>query len=91
MFIKTKITPGIRGFVELYNKVQDLLKVIGEQFITSDKALVSTLIINVLKTGSDRPVRPVEPSTGHKTGSVQSKNHFFIKSALNRSNRRSDR
>ena len=45
MFIKTKITTGIRGSVEQYNKVQDLLKSIGEQFVTSDKALESTLII----------------------------------------------
>ena len=38
---------------------------------------------NVLKTGPDRPVQPVEPSTGHKTGPVQSKNRFFIETALN--------
>ena len=49
------------------------------------------VFINVLKTGPDRPVRPVEPSTGHKTGPVQSKNRFCIEPALNRSNRRSDR
>ena len=30
MFIKKKITTGIRGFVEQYDKVQDLLKAIGE-------------------------------------------------------------
>ena len=34
MFIKTKITAGIRGSVEQYDKVQDLLKAIGEQFFT---------------------------------------------------------
>ena len=45
MFIKTKITTGIRGSIEQYDKVQDLLKAIGEQFITSDKALASTLIM----------------------------------------------
>ena len=45
MFIKTKITIGIRGSVEQYNKVQDLPKAIGEQFVTSDKALVITLIM----------------------------------------------
>ena len=45
MFIKTKITTGIKGFVEQYDKVQDFLKVIGKQFITSDKALASTLIM----------------------------------------------
>ena len=45
MFIKTKITAGIRGSVEQYDKVQDLLRAIGEQFVTSDKALASTLIM----------------------------------------------
>ena len=45
MFIKTKITTGIRGSVEQYDKVQDLLKAIREQFATSDKALESTLIM----------------------------------------------
>ena len=47
--------------------------------------------INVLKTGPDRQVRPVEPSTGQKTGPIQSKNRFCIEPALNRPNRRSDR
>ena len=45
LFIKTKITTGIRGSVEQYDKVQDLLKAIGEQFVTSDKALARTLIM----------------------------------------------
>ena len=44
-FIKTKITTGIRGSVEQYDKVQDFLKSIGEQFVTLDKALASTLIM----------------------------------------------
>ena len=47
MFIKTKITNGIRGSIEQYNKVQDLLKVIGKQFVISDKSLASTLIIKL--------------------------------------------
>ena len=45
MFIKTKITTGIRGFVEQYEKVQDLVKVIGEQFVTLEKALALILIM----------------------------------------------
>ena len=45
MFIKTKITTGIRGSVEQYDNIQDLLKAIGEQFVTLDKALASTLIM----------------------------------------------
>ena len=45
MFIKTKITTCIRGSVEQYDKVQDFLKAIGEQFLTSDKGLAITLIM----------------------------------------------
>ena len=45
MFINTKISAGIRGSVEQIDKVKPLLKVIDEQFVTSDKALVSTLIM----------------------------------------------
>ena len=45
MFIKTKITTGIKGSFEQYDKVQDFLKAIGEQFVTSDKAFASTLIM----------------------------------------------
>ena len=47
--------------------------------------------INVLKIGSDRSVRSIEPSTGHKTDAAQSKNRFCIEPILNRPNRRSDR
>ena len=45
MFIKKKITTGIRGSVEKYHKVQDFVKAIGKQFVTSDKTLASTLIM----------------------------------------------
>jgi hypothetical protein len=45
MFIKTKISVGIRGSVDQHEKVQDLLKAIDDQFVTSDKALESTLIM----------------------------------------------
>ena len=45
MFIKTKIITSIRGSVEQYDKVQDFLKAISEQFVTLDKALASTLIM----------------------------------------------
>ena len=47
MFIKTKITTGIRGSVDQYNKVQDLLKAISKQLVTLDKALASTLIMKL--------------------------------------------
>ena len=45
MFIKTKISAGIRGSVDQHEKVRDLLKAIDDQFITSDKTLASTLIM----------------------------------------------
>ena len=45
MFIKIKISTGIRGSVDQHEKVRDLLKAIDDQFITLDNALVSTLIM----------------------------------------------
>ena len=45
MFIKTKILAGIHGSVNQHGKVRDLLKAIDDQFITSNKALASTLIM----------------------------------------------
>ncbi|WJZ84653.1 hypothetical protein VitviT2T_004247 [Vitis vinifera] len=45
MFIKTKISYGIRGSVDQHDNVKALLKAINEQFVTSDKALASTLIM----------------------------------------------
>ena len=45
MFIKIKISVGIRGYVEQIDKVKPLLKAIDKQFATSDKALASTLIM----------------------------------------------
>ena len=59
MFIKTKISAGIRGSIEQYEKVKDLIKAIDEQFATSDKALASTLIIkfSTMKLTGVRGVR----------------------------------
>ncbi|KAJ8645473.1 hypothetical protein MRB53_007221 [Persea americana] len=45
MLFKTRISVGIRGSVDQHEKVRDLLKAIDEQFVTSDKALASTLIM----------------------------------------------
>ncbi|KAK0596002.1 hypothetical protein LWI29_011917 [Acer saccharum] len=45
MFIKTKISDGIRGSVDQHEKVWDLLKAIDDQFVTLEKALASTLIM----------------------------------------------
>ena len=52
---------------------------------------ILTIKSMVLKTGSDRPVGPVQPPTGELSGSVRSMSRFVIKPALNRSNRRLDR
>ena len=43
MYIKTKISTGIRGSVEQHTNVRALLKAIDEQFVTSEKVLASTL------------------------------------------------
>ncbi|KAA8522096.1 hypothetical protein F0562_012590 [Nyssa sinensis] len=53
MFIKTKISVGIRGSIDQHTKVRDLLKAIDEQFVTSDKALASTLIMKFCSTKLD--------------------------------------
>ncbi|RVX14423.1 hypothetical protein CK203_017300 [Vitis vinifera] len=45
MYIKTKISAGIRGSIEQHENVRELLKAIDEQFVTSDKALANTLIM----------------------------------------------
>ena len=58
MYIKTKISVSIRGSIEQHENVRDFLKVIDEQFVTSDKALASTLIMfTSLKLTSVRGVR----------------------------------
>ena len=59
MYIKTKISAGIRGSIEQHENVRELLKAIDEQFVTSDKALASTLIMKStsLKLTSIRGVR----------------------------------
>ena len=46
MFIKTKISDRIHGSINQHDNVKALLKAIDEQFVTSDKALASTLIMN---------------------------------------------
>ncbi|XP_051144305.1 uncharacterized protein LOC127260575 [Andrographis paniculata] len=45
MLIKTKISAGIRASVDQHDNVRELLRAIDEQFVKSDKALASTLII----------------------------------------------
>ena len=55
MFIKTKKSVEIRSSVEHYDDVRELLKVIDDQFVTSNKAMVSTLImqLNILEAHRD--------------------------------------
>ena len=50
MFIKTKISAGICGSVKKIDKVKPLLKAIDEQFVTFDKALANTLIMQFSST-----------------------------------------
>ncbi|RVW26316.1 hypothetical protein CK203_107183 [Vitis vinifera] len=45
MYIKTKISVGIHGSIKQHENVCELLKAIDGQFVTSDKALASTLIM----------------------------------------------
>ncbi|KAL5811917.1 hypothetical protein ACOSQ3_026867 [Xanthoceras sorbifolium] len=54
----TKISTGIRGSVDQQDNVRDLLKGINEQFVTSEKALASTLIMNApqVQIGVEQPI-----------------------------------
>ncbi|KAL4340139.1 hypothetical protein GQ457_08G024220 [Hibiscus cannabinus] len=45
MFIKSKVLADVRGSIEQYENVQDLLPAIEKQFQTSQKSLASTLIM----------------------------------------------
>ena len=45
MYIKTKISAGIRGSVEQHTNVKTLLKAIDDQFVTSNKTMAITLIM----------------------------------------------
>lgn len=59
MFIKTKISAGIRGSVDQHDNVKALLKAIDEEFVTSYKALACILIMkfSFLRLTSVRCVR----------------------------------
>ena len=59
MYIKSKISASICGFVDQYNDVRALLKSIDKLFETSDKALASTLIMkfSLLRFTNVRGVR----------------------------------
>ena len=47
MFIKTNISASICSSINQHEKVKDLLKAINDQFVTSDKAIASTLIMQL--------------------------------------------
>ena len=90
MFIKTKISAGIRGFVEQIDKVKPLLKAIDEQFVTSDKALVSTLIMQFSSTKltkitgvRDHIMRKKDIATQLKSLEVTMSNTFLVHYILN--------
>ena len=61
-------------------------------FYFSISFLQNFIVISmVLKTGSDQPVRPVGPPTGHHSGSVRSLDRMETEPGLDRLNRRSNR
>jgi hypothetical protein len=44
MFMKSHVTKGIRGSIPACNNVIEFMQAIDEQFVSSDKALTSTLM-----------------------------------------------
>ena len=90
MFIKTKISNGIRGYVNQHDNVKTLLKAIDEQFVTSDKALASTLIMKFssLRLTDVRGVRDHimqmrDIATQLKTFEVEMSDSFLVHFILN--------
>ncbi|KAA8547139.1 hypothetical protein F0562_003595 [Nyssa sinensis] len=73
MFIKTKISVGIRGSIDQHTKVRDLLKAIDEQFVTSDKALASTLIMKFCSIRLDTVRVPETPQANTKESDFDAK------------------
>lgn len=88
MFIKTKIYDSICGFVDKHDDVKKLLKAIDEQFVTSDKALASTLIMSSLRLTSVKGVREHimqmrDVAAKLKTLEVEMSDFFFVHYILN--------
>ena len=90
MFIKTKISASIRGFVEQIDEVKPFLKAIDEQFVTSDKALSSTLILQFSSTkltgitrGCDHIMRMRDIATQLKSLEVTMSDTFLVHYLLN--------
>ena len=59
MLIKSHISQSIRGSIPPSNKVKNYMKAIEEQFVSSDKALASTLMnkLSGMKHNNSRSVR----------------------------------
>ena len=90
MFIKTKISARIHGYVEKIDKVKLLLKAIKEQFATSGKALVNTLLMQFSSTKltgirgvRDHIMRLRDISAQPKTLEVTMSETFLIHFILN--------
>ena len=90
MFIKTKISTSICGFVEQIGKVKPLLKASDEQFATFDEALATTLIMQFSSTKltgirgvRDHIMHMRDISTQLKTLEVTMSETFFVHFILN--------
>ena len=59
MLIKSHVSKSIRGSIPECDKVKDYIKAIEEQFVSSDKALASTLMnkLSIMKHGKSKSVR----------------------------------
>ena len=90
MFIKTKISDGIRCFVDQHDNVKALLKAIDEQFVTLDKALASTLIMKFsslrltnVSGVRERIMQMRDIATQLKTLEVEMSDSFLVHFILN--------
>jgi hypothetical protein len=54
MFMKSHVTKGIRGSILEFNKATEFMRAVDEQFVSSDKALASTLMKKLSSKTFDR-------------------------------------
>ena len=90
MFIKTSISASIRVSVEKHTNVRALLKAIDKQFLTSDKALSHTLImefsslrITNVKGVREHIMEMRDIAAQRKTHEVDMSNTFLVHYILN--------
>ena len=90
MFIKTKISDGIRDSVDQHDNVKALLKAIDEQFVTSDKAFANTLIMKFsslrltnVSGVRERIMQMRDIATQLKTFEVEMSDSFLVHFILN--------